>query len=1366
MRIRSFHMNGFGIFVDQNVEGLADGVNLFLGNNEAGKSTTLGFFRTMLFGYPAANNKAEIKYTAFRGGAEGGGLLLETDSMGTLRLQRKPGTHGGPVTLTTADGKSLQPDLLDKLLGGVTRELFRTVYGFSLTELQNLDSLDEEKVRHVLHSASFGAGSRPVGEVLKDCNKSLDDLFKPRASKPVINTLLKEISEVRSELRTLTAGTAAYDEKLARAEELEARLAALRTHIESTHAELGLSRRKLAQWERWTALQEAENLLAGESPVISTFPADALTRLDALQREIAERKQHTGKAQASLRQLTDQLDQSRPDAALLQQAAAIQAVVESKTAYAENLRGLTTFTNRKQDLRGKLDHLLATLGPDWTPERVQAFDLSLFTRERIDRFGTALSDAKAACNDARRVLTLALAADAEAASQEKQARDALEALPDSTKAPDENAASRIIAGRDRMEGIVRNLPTAEQTIQTETLRLKNAVADISPVWTPEALHTFDTSVPARQHAGQLADAFGSAEAEYTGKLQQHDSARTTAGRLHERYNERKAALDSLPSHATAEGLKERRTLLRRLREALHKADMAEAAHTALAERLAALPALNPVAMTCGVISLVAAAALPVCWHIAPQVLAPLAALLPSIQAVYAITALLAACGSCLTLSARPKRDPHLEQLLGDASATLEKARANTNTIADELHLPETTREAVDEAEAELEYLRTLVEERNARQREADTARRELNEAVKMETQVQEAVATAQERLESARNAWANYLSDNNLPDTVSPSSIGDIFSRVTATCELAERLDAQRQALKHDTAALDEYLAIARSLSGLEELQPQADLPARIDSWIEESRRQEHTRRQHAEAKRLLDERIQAKERSRQRHNEAEAAAKAADQACQQILSQWREWLKERGLDTSVMPETARVALDAITEATRVIHELEALRRREQAVSEQIQAVLQSLENICAATGRAWHKDEAAQAINGLATALEQAKSAATRQEQLSCALPEAERNAKEAEQLLAHAQARYAELLSAAQAHDEESFRARAEAYNRQENLRQSIAQLTAQLQAATIDILPKSGTGNDRTGIANGISASPENEHSQQYNSELVDVHRVGADGIESGMAEIGIESQAVTRKDKPDGQMQTDSLASLKAMFEETTRDKLEARTQSLEQDLTGLRNEEETLRTDLHEIKAALRSLETSDQTAQLLTRRESLTETLRRNARQWTTLALARHFVEQAKNTFEQERQPAVIKAAAEFLQIITDGAYTHIQTSLEDSSIRAVTAKGDVRLPHELSRGTAEQLYLALRLGYISNHAAHGEPLPVIMDDILVNFDPHRAASTARAFARLAQRNQVLFFTCHPATAEMMQEQAQNTALFAVKDGTITAQPV
>ena len=80
--------------------------------------------------------------------------------------------------------------------------------------------------------------------------------------------------------------------------------------------------------------------------------------------------------------------------------------------------------------------------------------------------------------------------------------------------------------------------------------------------------------------------------------------------------------------------------------------------------------------------------------------------------------------------------------------------------------------------------------------------------------------------------------------------------------------------------------------------------------------------------------------------------------------------------------------------------------------------------------------------------------------------------------------------------------------------------------------------------------------------------------------------------------------------------------------------------------------------------------------------------------------------------------------------------------------PRELSRGTREQLYLALRFGLVREFGEHAERLPVVVDEVLVNFDPERARLAAEAFATLAETNQVLVFTCHPETVDLFAEAA------------------
>ncbi|MEO5986903.1 MAG: AAA family ATPase [Candidatus Limnocylindria bacterium] len=155
------------------------------------------------------------------------------------------------------------------------------------------------------------------------------------------------------------------------------------------------------------------------------------------------------------------------------------------------------------------------------------------------------------------------------------------------------------------------------------------------------------------------------------------------------------------------------------------------------------------------------------------------------------------------------------------------------------------------------------------------------------------------------------------------------------------------------------------------------------------------------------------------------------------------------------------------------------------------------------------------------------------------------------------------------------------------------------------------------------------------------------------------------------------------------------------------------------------------------------------------ARTWAVRAVTLRLLEETRHRYERERQPDVIRAAEAHFARITGGRYTRIVAPPGDASVRVETDGGESRVTDELSRGTAEQLYLALRFGLIEEFARHAEPLPVVMDDILVNFDAERAARAADAIRDLALRHQVLYFTCHAWTAEMLDPEGTRTLALA-----------
>ncbi|MFQ5382864.1 MAG: ATP-binding protein, partial [Dehalococcoidia bacterium] len=161
--------------------------------------------------------------------------------------------------------------------------------------------------------------------------------------------------------------------------------------------------------------------------------------------------------------------------------------------------------------------------------------------------------------------------------------------------------------------------------------------------------------------------------------------------------------------------------------------------------------------------------------------------------------------------------------------------------------------------------------------------------------------------------------------------------------------------------------------------------------------------------------------------------------------------------------------------------------------------------------------------------------------------------------------------------------------------------------------------------------------------------------------------------------------------------------------------------------------------------------------LRSHAEEWSRYVIARALLEHARQRYEEERQPAVIRRAEGFFRTLTGGRYTRLRAPLGEDESTVLDGSGRQKRPDELSRGTREQLYLALRFGRIQELVEQGERLPVVVDEVLVNFDPVRAPRAAAAFAELAGENQVLVFTCHPWVEQMFRDAAPDAPILRLE---------
>jgi uncharacterized protein YhaN len=137
-------------------------------------------------------------------------------------------------------------------------------------------------------------------------------------------------------------------------------------------------------------------------------------------------------------------------------------------------------------------------------------------------------------------------------------------------------------------------------------------------------------------------------------------------------------------------------------------------------------------------------------------------------------------------------------------------------------------------------------------------------------------------------------------------------------------------------------------------------------------------------------------------------------------------------------------------------------------------------------------------------------------------------------------------------------------------------------------------------------------------------------------------------------------------------------------------------------------------------------------------RRWQVLAVTRRALDSVRIMYERDRQPETLQAASGYLDRMTGGRYRRVWTPLSEQTLLVEDAEGRSLPVETLSRGTREQLFLGLRLALAVSYSRRGAPMPLVLDDVLVNFDAeraHAAAALLRDFA--AEGHQVLVFTCH-----------------------------
>ncbi|MGM9608005.1 MAG: ATP-binding protein [Oscillospiraceae bacterium] len=153
-------------------------------------------------------------------------------------------------------------------------------------------------------------------------------------------------------------------------------------------------------------------------------------------------------------------------------------------------------------------------------------------------------------------------------------------------------------------------------------------------------------------------------------------------------------------------------------------------------------------------------------------------------------------------------------------------------------------------------------------------------------------------------------------------------------------------------------------------------------------------------------------------------------------------------------------------------------------------------------------------------------------------------------------------------------------------------------------------------------------------------------------------------------------------------------------------------------------------------AALQARLGELEDQLSRRREEYSALAAAMDGLTEANALLQARMSPALNARAGELLSRLTGGKYDQVSLTREFEAL--ASQRGDVtpRRLLTLSKGTADQLYLAVRLAVCDLVLPGDDAAPLVLDDALVNFDDERLGLALELLRDLAQKRQILLFTC------------------------------
>lgn len=129
-----------------------------------------------------------------------------------------------------------------------------------------------------------------------------------------------------------------------------------------------------------------------------------------------------------------------------------------------------------------------------------------------------------------------------------------------------------------------------------------------------------------------------------------------------------------------------------------------------------------------------------------------------------------------------------------------------------------------------------------------------------------------------------------------------------------------------------------------------------------------------------------------------------------------------------------------------------------------------------------------------------------------------------------------------------------------------------------------------------------------------------------------------------------------------------------------------------------------------------------------------TLVLTSEFVESAAGRVHRQVAPPLGATLGRWIGPLTEGRYSEAVVDPATLAVQLRGSSGKWRAADKLSVGTAEQVYLLLRLALV-DHLSRRAPVPLFLDEVTVHADARRTGQVLQLLAECAAERQIVLFT-------------------------------